>query len=158
MTEEYDRYKRAQAAQWLEYVRGLGKRIDGMSEQIEDKRQRAVGLASPAFDGMPKAHGSSPDAVPNAVILVDELIDDYLTAMSEYVSEQRIASNAIARIESADEVLALTLYYLCGRSWEQCCVRMDYSWDGMMKLRRRALLSAYDVMPPEWRAPAHQAV
>ena len=43
---------------------------------------------------------------------------------------------------------ALHLYYVDALDgWERVCVEMGYSYDGLMKLRRRALLHAYDVMP-----------
>ena len=45
------------------------------------------------------------------------------------------------------EARVLRLRYLLGWKWENICVEVGYSYDGIMKLRRRALVSFYEVMP-----------
>ena len=75
-----------------------------------------------------------------------------------YVEEQHDAHVRLREIEAPELVQALTGYYLLGKSWELCCVEMGYSWNGMMALRRRALLRAYDHMPHWWRDRVHPAI
>lgn len=158
MTEEYERYRRSQAARWLEHVRGLGNRIRTLQSEIEAQRDIAAGVQAVCYDGMPKSPNASADAIPNAVAALQELIADYLTEQAGYVEEQRDAHEALRMIDDAECSECLTRHYLLGDTWEQCCVRMGYTWDGMMSLRRRSLLAAYDFMPTEWRDPMHRAI
>lgn len=158
MTEEYERYRRSQAARWLEHVRGLGNRIRTLRSEIEAQRDIAAGVQAVCYDGMPKSPNASADAIPNAVAALQELIAEYLTEQAGYVAEQREAHEALRLIDDPECVECLTLYYVIGRNWERVCVDMGYTWDGMMTLRRRALCAAYDHMPTRWRDPAHPAI
>lgn len=158
MTEEFERYRRAQAAQWMEHVRGLGARVRSIKCEIDAQRDLATGLSSVAYDGLPRQSSSDGDAVPNAVIRIQGLIAEYCSELERYVGEQREAHEALSGLSDGACREALTRHYLIGKGWEECCVDMGYTWDGMMALRRRALSAAYDLMPARWRDPRHPAI
>lgn len=156
--DEWERYRRAQAERWLKHVMALGRRVRALQDEIECQRDMAAGLKGVDYDGMPKASGSSADAMPNAVIKLQGLIAEYCAELDGYVLEQREAHEALSALDDGATREALTRHYLLGRPWEQCCVEMGYTYDGMMKLRRRALSCAYDVMPFRRRDPMHPAI
>lgn len=158
MTEEWERYRRAQAARWLEHIRRLGTRVETLQDEIDAERDAASGLRAICYDGMPKASASDGDALPNAVIRIQERIAAFVEEMARYTDERGRAHDALSGMSDPLEHRALTYHYLFGCSWEECCVRMRYSYDGMMKLRARALCSAYDFMPTEWRDPMERAI
>lgn len=158
MTEEYDRYKRAQAARWLEHVRKLGTRCRSLQAEIDAQREIASGLSGIDYSKPAVQSTSTPDSVPNAVIRLQGLISDYCTELVGYVDEQKRAHDALSRMDNAEQAEALKRHYLLGQSWELCCVEMGYSYDGMMKLRGRGMLSLYPHIPLEWRDPSHPAV
>lgn len=157
MTEEYERYKAAQAARWLEHVARLGRRKHALEDEITHMREEADGVRAIAYDGMPHAQ-SDGDALELSVIRLQERIKGYATEIAEYVEAQHEAHEALRKIEDAACAECLTRHYLMGWTWERTCVAMQYSWDGMMGLRRRALASAYEVMPTKWRDPMHSAI
>lgn len=158
MSEEYDRYKRAQAARWLEHVRRLGGKCRALQREVEEQRELASGLKGLDYSAPAVSASSSPDGIPNAVALLLEAIEDYCTELAGYVAEQKAAHDALNSMSDELGAEALKRHYLCGQSWESCCVDMGYSWDGMMSLRKRAVLELYDHIPTEWRDPLHQAV
>lgn len=162
MTEEYDVYRRSQSERWLEHVRGLGNRIRTLQSEIEAQRDIAAGVQAVCYDGMPKSPNSSADAIPNAVAAIEELIAEYATELAGYVEEQREAHDALRMMEDGVCRDALTKYYVLGRSWKSVCYDEKgnevYTYDGIMSIRRRGLLKAYDVMPTRWRDPAHPAI
>lgn len=158
MTEEYERYKRMQASRWMEHVRSLGRRVRSIAEEIEAQRELASGVQAVRYDGAPSGGAASGDAIPNAVARLQELIAEYVAEQAGYVEEQREAHEALRLIEDDACRDALTKHYLLGCNWERVCVDMGYTWDGMMALRRRALLAAYDRMPARWRDPMHPAI
>lgn len=157
MTDEWERYRRERAAAWLDSVARLGVRVETLRMEIDAERDSASGLRAVAFDGMPGG-SSSGDAIPNAVIRINDRIAAYAEEMDRYLGKRAEAHHALAKMGDEFEHRALTLHYLLGKTWEECCVEMHYSYDGMMKLRRRALCDAYDVMPLEWREPMESAV
>lgn len=158
MTEEWERYRRAQAARWLEHIRRLGTRVETLQREIDAERDAASGLKAIQYDGMPKAATSTGDALPNAVIRIHERIAAFVEEMARYTDERGRAHDALSGMSDPLEHRALTYHYLLGYSWEECCVKMHYTYDGMMSLRKRALCSAYDVMPHEFRDPMERAV
>lgn len=158
MTEEWERYRRGQAAKWLEHVYRMGLRVETMQREIDAEREAACGLKAIQYDGMPKAPTSTGDALPSAVIRIQERIAAFVEEMARYTDERGRAHDALSGMSDPLEHRALTYHYLLGYSWEECCVRMHYTYDGMMKLRARALCSAYDLMPLEWRDPMERAI
>lgn len=155
MTEEYEHYQREQAARWLEHVRSLAQRVRVL--QIEIEAQRDIGLKG--IDYAERVSGSNAgDPVMDAVEKLQGLIASYCTELVSYLEEQQRAHEALLKIDDEACGTALRLYYLAGKSWEETCVEMGYSWDGMMTLRRRALVKAYEVMPPSERDPRYSAI
>lgn len=158
LTEEYDRYKRAQASRWLEHVRRLGGKCRALQREVEEQRALASGLKGLDYSAPVVRSSASADGTPEAVIRLLDVIEEYCTELAGYVDEQHAAHAALNDMSDELGAEALKRHYLCGQSWESCCVAMGYTWDGMMSLRRRAVLELYDHMPAEWRDPAHQAV
>lgn len=157
MTEEFERYKRAQAAKWLDHVRGLSIRAEKLKAEADMQRDQMDGVKGVSYDG---GGGGSPsdDAVLRAVARLHAAIRRYAEEMAELVSEQEAAHDALAKLDKAEHEVALSKHYILGETWEKVCVDMGYTWDGMMTLRRQALSAAYEVMPPRWRDPLHPAV
>lgn len=140
------------AKDFLEYVRGLEIRIGYIQSEIESMRAKLELTGIQYREGV--ATSTKGDKLENGVIALQELIETYCTELAEYVELQEQAHKAVAKLKKAEHAKALTKYYLQHESWEQVCVEMGYSWHGMMKLKRRALIEFYDYMPEEWRRNA----
>lgn len=158
MSEEYDRYKRAQAARWLESVGKLRGECDSLEDSIQELHDRAAGLKGMDYSTPAVSSSTSPDALPNAVIRVQDMVSELCARLGELMEEQRAAEEALACMQDVAGREALRRHYLNGQTWEGTCVAMAYSWDGMMKLRRRALVELYGHMPAKWRDPVHPAI
>ena len=148
MTPEYERYCIGQAEAWLARVRktvGYAKRLHDQAETI---LARADNMRGMDYSAVSVQTSPTSDAIPDAIILADEL-GATLNAISED-ARRRVneAAVALSRMQDPTEALCLTLYYVDAYdTWERVCVDMHYTYGGMMKLRRRALLHAYDAMP-----------
>lgn len=140
------------AERYMLYVRSLVVRINIMRDEIE--RQRALLLPAGIRYGESVACSVSGDAMEDGVIKLQEMIGEYCTELVEYVEQQKAAHEALAKLSKPERTEALTHHYLQGITWEETCVKMDYTWHGMMKLRKKALIELYDHMPEEWRRDA----
>jgi len=158
MDEELQRYRIEQAEAWLSRVRKLVGYERAMREAADTQYEMADGLRGMDYSRVQVSVSATPDAIPNAVIAHDEA-GDSLASIADSARE-RITQAAMALNEMQDptEAAALTLYYIACRKWEEVCVELSYSWDGMMTMRRRALLHAYDVMPHSERDPMEPAI
>lgn len=143
--------RRICATAYLEHVRSLKARIDMLEEEIAPLRD----MATATMDYRERVSGSpNPKRFEDAMVRLEELIAEYCTEMAGFVDEQHEAHVALSRMSRPEYSRALTSHYLLGKTWEMTCVEMGYSWQGMMKLRRRAIDEAYDLMPEEWRRNA----
>lgn len=147
--EHHPDVKKHCAKAYLDYIRSLSQRIQSLQENIE--RQKTLMLPSGINYTESVSQSTSGDNLENGVIKLHELIAEYCTELSEYVEQQHIAHDVFKALSKPEYNSALTRYYLLGKSWEQVCVEMGYSWGGMMKLKRAAEVEVYDYMPEEWR-------
>ena len=158
MTPEYEQYCIDQSEAWLAKVRktvGYAKRLE---ESANDIKMRADNLKGIDYSAVRVQSSPTADAIPNAIILADEM-KGTLGELSEN-ARKRVdnAARSLALMDDPTEAACLQLYYVDAlETWEHVCVRMHYSYDGMMKLRRRALLHAYGVMPHIERDPTYRA-
>lgn len=158
MDEEFEKYRIEQANAWLSKVRKLVQYERAMRQAADVQYEMADGLRGIDYSRDQVATSATPDAIPNAVIAHEEA-GDSLREIADSAKERIAkAARALDSMDDPTEAAALTLYFLACRTWEQVCVSMRYTWDGMMKLRRRALLHAYDAMPHSERDPMEPAI
>lgn len=134
---------------YLDYIRSLNLRIQTLQESIE--RQRSLMLPSGIAYTESVSQSLSGDDLEQGIIKLTDLITQYCTELAEYVEQEMIAHKLFESLSKPEYTVALTKYYLQGKSWEQVCVDMGYSWQGMMSLRKKALVEVYYSMPEEWR-------
>ncbi|MBX9035048.1 hypothetical protein [Gordonibacter massiliensis (ex Traore et al. 2017)] len=154
---EIERYRYDQARAYLEHVRALSCRTSALRAEVDAQRELADGLKAIRY-GECGARRAQTDQMVETVARLQELVKDYCAELAAYVAEQETAHGCVRLMERPEHVQAITSHYLLGRTWERVCVDMGYTWDGMMKMRRRAITEFYDVMPTEWRDPRHPAI
>ena len=153
---EFDEWKAEQAAKWLRHIRELKHDIARLEDDIEV--QRSIALPSGIDYSRPSVQTSpSQDAIPNAVIRLEESIAQYTTELVGYLDEKQQARECISRLGDARYRAVLSLYYINGHSWDGVSDKMGYDRDWCMELRRQSLPLVYDVMPREWRIPIPRA-
>ena len=157
-TPEFEQYCIDQSEAWLSKVRKAVGYAARMDESAAEQYAKADNLKGIDYSAIRVQSSPSPDAIPNAVADHEELAETY-RAISENARKRAAeAAMALAAMDDMTEAACLHLYYVDAlETWEHVCVRMSYSYDGMMKLRRRALLHAYDVMPHTERDPWYHA-
>lgn len=165
MTDEgVDRRVRT-VTRWLENVsRSVERRFD-FEAQRNAMLSMADNLRGIAYDELRVRSSPTPDAIPNAIIAAEEMGEVYGNLRDEASRHVVKAEAALAVMGNQAGARALSLYYLAfdanGKrmydTWEKVCVEMSYSYDGMMKLVRRAKLELYDLMPHTERDPLHGA-
>lgn len=165
MTDEgVDRRVRI-VTRWLENVSKVVERKFDFESQAGSMKSLADNLRGMSYDMHVKS-SPTPDAIPNAIIAADEMAELYGGLIDSASRRVAKAQEALAAMENQGGARALSLYYLtfddAGRrkydTWEKVCVEMDYSYDGMMKLARRAKLELYDLMPHTERPKVESAI
>lgn len=156
--EEYERYKAEQAEGWLANCRRLVDLERSMRALAADQREMADGIGAIDYSRISGTGAPKTDAIPENVARCMEAATSFDALVQDICRRRAEAAAALSRMDNPIEAAALTRYYLLGETWERVCVALGYSMPGMMDLRKRALASAYGVMPHSERDPRHQAI
>lgn len=141
--------KRSCVSEYLKYVRSLSARIEMLQEEITRKRSL---LELTAYQNNEKVNvGVQDSRMANAVSDLKDLIHDFAKELAVYVEQQRLAYGMFSKLSRIEGTKAMVAYYLENKPWEEICVEMNYSWDGIMSLRRRCVNELYDHLPAEWK-------
>ena len=166
MTDEgVDRRVRI-VTRWLGNVSRAMVRMFDFEDQAVSMRSMEDNLRGIDYSRDQVSISPTPDAIPNAIIEADEMGELYESLADSVSGRVAKAQAALAAMDNQAGARALSLYYLAfdvnGKrkygTWEKVCVEMDYSYDGMMKLVRRAKLELYDYMPHTERPKVESAI
>lgn len=145
---EWDDWRVEQAHAYLERVRRMGADCAGLRRLVEDARANLGAVRGLDYSrGGGGSQTAGDDAIVNEIAAVQESVQTYVTRLAEYEDERHRAAMTVDRMPDPTEARVIRLRYLLGWKWENICVEVGYSYDGIMKLRRRALVSFYEVMP-----------
>ncbi|MBR4687087.1 MAG: hypothetical protein IKP01_02135 [Bacteroidales bacterium] len=159
MTDEYEQYRIGQAEAWLAKVRKAVGYARALEESAASHLAMADGLKGIDYSRVSVSQSMYVDGIPDAVAAHLEAGESLAAVARSARDRVTEAARALDRMDDPTEATCLHLYYVDAlESWEHVCVRMHYTYDGMMKLRRRAVLHAYDVMPHAEREPIHPAI
>lgn len=122
----------------LRKYKAIKAEILQLQEQINELESVMIAPKIPQLTGMPFGGSSEPDKIGNVVAKASKLQDLYYTKLKELVELQETIENAIAGLESQEQLL-IRLYYFSNYTWEQVAVRLNYSWQHVHKLHRAIL-------------------
>lgn len=144
---EWDDWRVEQAHAYLERVRRMGADCAGLRRLVEDARANLGAVRGLDYSRGGGTRTAGDDAIVNEIAAVQESVQAYVTRLAEYEDERHRAAMTVDRMPDPTEARVIRLRYLLGWKWENICVEVSYSYNGIMKLRRRALMSFYEVMP-----------
>lgn len=156
--DELQTYHYDQARAWLEHIAKLKHAVTSsrnMVDMFEAFADQARGI-DPTREQV--SGGQYVDRLAETVIKLDEARAQWAANLQAYTDEAADAAERIKCLEDAAERSALLLHYVDGKTWERVCVQMDYSYDGIMDVRKRAVLHMYEHMPLEWRDRKYNAL
>lgn len=136
----------------LQELRRLDVEINNKIKELEELRQRSVGVGSFDYSKDRVVTSPSGDAMSNMVskiIVLDEQINEMI---DNYVDKKEKAKLVIKCLHNEKELRVLYLRYIIGLSWRQVAEEMDISHGYMYKLHNRALYNVETI----YREQLHQ--
>lgn len=122
------------AKQFLSRGRWIEREITSLIRTRDETRDRLTHITQ-NYDGDGAQTTKDPHKFDSLVELedkIDELIDRLYATKTEILG-------VIDRLEDRREFLALKVYYIDMKTWEEVCVEMNYSWKQVMRIRKRAI-------------------
>lgn len=122
----------------LRKYKAIKAEIVQLQEQINELASVMVAPKIPQLTGMPFGGSSEPDKIGNVVAKADKLRNMYYSKLEGLVDLQATIENAIAGLDSQEQLL-IRLYYFSSYTWEEVAVRLNYSWTQTHR-KHRAIL------------------
>mgnify|MGYP001774015215 FL=1 len=121
------------------YLRGYERAIRDMKRSEERIREMRINRICPSViaDGMPHASGGSD--LSGYAARLDEEERKYQKARYLRIKRCQEISDKIERLVDEDEKDVLFYRYIKLMKWEDICVEMGFSWNGIHKVHSRAL-------------------
>lgn len=123
------------AKQFLNRARRIDREISQLLELKQHTRDRLTNITQTlTVDIVSGTHD------PHRFDKLAELESDINTKIDELVEVKREIFLTLMRVQTRNVRLAMIGYYLDMKTWEQIAVDMNYSYENIMKLRRRGLI------------------
>ncbi len=122
------------AKQFLSRGRWIEREITSLIRTRDETRDRLTHITQ-NYDGDGAQTTKDPHKFDSLVELedkIDELIDRLYATKTEILG-------VIDRLEDRREFLALKVYYIDMKTWEEVCVELHYSWRQTMYIRKQAI-------------------
>lgn len=129
------------AKQFLSRGRWIEREITSLIRTRDETRDRLTHITQ-NYDGDGAQTTKDPhkfDALVELEDKLDELIDRLYATKTEILG-------VIDKLEDRREFLALKVYYIDMKTWEEVCVEMTYSWKQMMRIRKKAISHVAEIM------------
>ena len=121
------------ARQWLGRARYIDREIAALETALADARDAATRITQNY-----EADGAQTSKDPHKLDRIAEYADMLAGKFEELIEVKREIAEAILRLEDGRHRTLLTLYYICGKSWEEVAAEMHYQWRQTMRIRREA--------------------
>lgn len=122
----------------LKRYRSIVKEIEQIKEQIARTENQVLSAPIKAITDMPISQSEDFDKIGRVVARVDELNDILYEKLDELVKLQIDIEKAIANLEITERTL-MRHRYIKGMKWEEICTEMNYSWNVVHTIHRKAL-------------------
>lgn len=129
------------AKQFLSRGRWIEREITSLIRTRDETRDRLTHITQ-NYDGDGAQTTKDPHKFDSLVELedkIDELIDRLYATKTEILG-------VIDKLEDRREFLALKVYYIDMKTWEEVAVEMNYTWRQTMRIRKAALLHVEEIM------------
>ena len=126
------------AKEYLRQYEYADRRVRRLEEEYRDELLMVDAIRSASDnDGMPHGSGVSKPTEQKAIRLADKRLR-LIEARTEAVAKRQEVYDLIDGIDGIEGDLLFERYIKL-RKWEEICVLLHYSWQGVHKVHRRAL-------------------
>lgn len=128
------------ARQWLGRARYIDREINALETALADARDAATRITQNY-----EADGAQTTKDPHKLDRLAEYADMLAGKREELIEVKCEIAGAILRLDDGRHRTLLTLYYICGKSWEEVAAEMHYQFSHVMRMRNESI-SAFEKM------------
>lgn len=121
----------------LQRCRFINLQIE-MHEEELDRLYSIAEKVTTTLSQMP-VHGSDGDKMANNVVNIVEMEKAINSKICELIAAREEAEVIMSALKEPRQRLVIECYYFSTRTWEQCCVKLNYSWRQIHRIHSNAL-------------------
>lgn len=122
----------------LKAYKDIKKERDDLKQRVQKLNAQLYKMRAQRLDGMPRG-GSGENYVTEELIDTKAKLLEMLTEKLVELDTECIAVESAIKKLKPRERLLVRLHYFDGRTWEQVCVDMTYSWSQVHRIHAKAL-------------------
>ena len=146
MTRSYE-IQRICVLDYLSYIRNISDTLKQIQERIE-QQEAALGMLGISYSDLPKNPNLNTDKIPEGVIRLIELKEEWCGYYYEYSRDYEKAKALC--LPAYIERHLLWLHYVDGKSWREVSKEVNYSRDYVQHLARDGITELYQLMPEQF--------
>lgn len=157
-TPEWEDYAASQAEAYLLRVRDRRRTQDALMRERLDALEMLDGIKAVRYDGAGGGSADPDGAMTAAIESLDACVRRIQASVSEFNVLYTSCRDSLQRME--DPILRGLLdgYYVRANTWQAVADELRYSIAEVYRLRPRALVAFYYVMPHRYREPMQPAM
>lgn len=123
---------------YLNRYRESGRKIINWQEELQALREVEQSAKIQQLSDMPKGSSRQQD-ISETLVEMEKLQDRIDDEIVKQIKIRVEIENVLLGVKDAQEAKVLRLRYIELLKWEEICVEMNYRWNGVHRIHRRAL-------------------
>lgn len=123
----------------------LRKEVKQIEERLKEYEFKKCSAKSQVITGMPCSHGSGNNTAESVVLSFVDLEKVYVQKLAKLNNEIFKIEKAITSLENSVERQLIRARYIDGKTWEEVCALIGYSWSQTHRIHARALKKLQDL-------------
>lgn len=158
MDAEWGALRRERARTYLEEIRVLKVRADGMASVVQSLRESAEGVKGMDYSKVMVSSSAYGDALPDAIASIEDAIQRHVSMLSEWTEKVLEAETILSSMESQELASVLERHYIMRHTVEMIAVELNYTTRAVDYKIAEGLTELYDLLPMEYRLPSYSAI
>ena len=154
---EYEDWIISESDAWLKHIRRINHELVAADDTLEVIRRLqepgGIDYSQPHVNGSPKG-----DVMADIIAATDELMGRWRDRRLELIGEQEDARAVILRMPTPRYRVALLLYYVNGRTWDEASDLMGYEPNTVKKWMPMAKMELHRFLPDGWRTDVPKSI
>lgn len=127
--------------QWLGRARNIDHEIDNLIREKQRTKDRLTKITQSY-----ESDGAQMTKDPHKFDRLAELENEIDQQIDELVEAKREIIAVIKQMPDRRERMVLLSYYIGGKTWEQTAVNMNYSFQAVMRTRKKAIMEVEKIL------------
>lgn len=122
----------------LRQYSAIKKEIRSIRQQLEEVAAEMYAPKKIRLTGLPNQNGANNEQIERLILKQEKLIKNYYQQLSKLTDERTAIEQSLTELPPTERTV-LRCHYLDGKTWEEVCLVVGYSWRQIHRIHSSAL-------------------